>query len=686
LAAKQSPGNEEIASLAGERSFAMTPSSKNMHASILPLFPSHSHPLILAHDPDGLLADESLLSALAERGFTIIQETDPILLRHRVEQAKPFTLGKPAILITPDELNSLPYDLWQQGHPVTLALHTYFPNLAYPVIRTLTPAQRARLSEATQPTERLGERSTIEFLLQHVFGIQPSLLDQPACFILWLDDYHQKLAPLPPALTDALLDRLRSLPVYADWPLSEILLDRPAFQDFIQGQWRASLARQSGEAIGELPGAYLLTFERDQALQDALPRFVRSGSLALVEVPKEIRLPTWTLAGVIVSDEDPRPRRMAELLEIIQDGMNSLSAEVRWADWQVIAWAWAELSNLWHASHEISGPVSTFENKGTVLEVQARIDSAFLDWLHGHYSPLAAQQLPIPHHVHHIPHYLNYLRSKGEIQKIALVILDGMSLSDWLLARLAWQSRHADWLMKEMLVMAQIPTITALSRQALISGLRPADFYTPAGAGLNEAKSWTAFWGREGLPEDACTLCLLSLERDDPSADLTDPRLQAICLIERQLDEIMHGSVLGAVDHQDSVNLWISASESQPRTSARLERLLDLLLNVGYTTFLASDHGHCEAYGVGAPSEGLAARTRGRRARLYSDRLAALHTQQSFSDTLLWENDGILPAGLTAVLPANRQAFTEIDEIIITHGGATLDEVVVPLVELRKRQ
>jgi len=656
-----------------------------MHDSILSLFPPRTHPLILAYDPDGLLADESLLSALGERGFTIIQETDPSLLRHRVEQAKPFTLGKPVILITPDELNTLPYDLWQQGHPVTLALHTYFPNLAYPIIRKLTPVQRVRLSEATQPKERLSERGTIEFLLQHVFGIQAGLLDQPAWFILWLDDYHQKLAPLPAALADALLDRLHSLPVYAGWPLPEILLDRLAFQAFMQGQWLGYLAQQTGQAIGEQSGAYLLPFEHDQVLQDALPRFVRNGSLALVEIQKEIRLPAWTMAGVLVSDEDPRPRRMTELLETIQECLDNLSADARWEDWQAVARHWAELTNLDHASRGPSGRPPAFGKKGPASDIQSRLDAAFLVWLERRYSPLASQRLPVPHHVHHILHYLNYLRSKGDVQKVALVILDGMSLADWLLVRPAWQSRHADWLMKEALVMAQIPTITAISRQALISGLRPADFYTPAGAGLNEAKSWTAFWGREGLPEDACALFALNLERNDPSAELTDPRLQAVCLIERQLDEIMHGSVLGAADHQDSVNLWVSASDSQPRTSARLERLLNLLLDNGYTIFLASDHGHCEAYGVGAPSEGLAARTRGRRARLYTDRLAAVHTQQSFNDTILWENDGILPTGLTAVLPVKRQAFTELDEIVITHGGPTLDEVIVPLIELRKK-
>ena len=686
MAAKQSPGNEEIASLAGERSFTMTPSSKNMLDRLLSLFPPHTHPLILVQDPDGLMADESLLAALVERGFTIIQETDPILLHQRIEQVKPFASEKPVILITPDELNALPYDLWQQGHLVTLALHTYFPNLAYPVIRTLTPVQRACLSEATQPKERLGERGTIKFLLQHVFGIQTGLLGQPAWFILWLDDYHQKLTSLPPLLADALLDRLRSLPVYADWPLPEILLDRPAFQSFMQGQWRAYLAQQTGQAIGELSGAYLLNFERDQSLQDALPRFVRSNSLALVEVQKEFRLPAWTLPAVFVSDEDPRPRRMAELLETIQDSLAGLSADSRWEDWQAVAHHWGELTNLRHAACGTSGLDPAFEKKYAVSDAQTHLDKSFLSWLRSRYSPLAAQRLPVPHHVHHIPHYLDYLRSKGLVEKIALVILDGMSLSDWLLVWPAWNSRHADWLMKEMLVMAQIPTITAISRQSLVSGLRPVDFYAANGATLSEAKSWSAFWGREGLPENVCALLAINLERSDPSPEVTDPRMQALCLIERTLDDIMHGSVLGAADYQASVNLWALANTNCHPTSAKLESLLGLLLEQGYTLFLTSDHGHCEAYGIGTPSEGLSARTRGRRARLYTDRQAALHTQQSFNDTILWDNDGLLPAGLTAVLPAKRQAFVQINEVIITHGGTTLDEVVVPLIELRKKR
>ena len=149
-----------------------------MREQLLNLFPPQTHPLILVSDPDGLLTDESVLSALIERGFTIIQETDPILLRYRVEQVKPFQASNPIIVITDGALESLPYDLWQQGQRVMLALHTFFPNLSYPILRTLTPIQRAHLSQVTPPCETLGERRTIEFLLEHVFGLQSNMLQQ----------------------------------------------------------------------------------------------------------------------------------------------------------------------------------------------------------------------------------------------------------------------------------------------------------------------------------------------------------------------------------------------------------------------------------------------------------------------------------------------------------------------------
>ena len=74
-----------------------------MLARILAHFPPHTHPLTLAGDPDGLLAGEAALVELAGRGFRIIQESDPVVLRCQVEAARPFSPENPLLIITPGD-------------------------------------------------------------------------------------------------------------------------------------------------------------------------------------------------------------------------------------------------------------------------------------------------------------------------------------------------------------------------------------------------------------------------------------------------------------------------------------------------------------------------------------------------------------------------------------------------------
>jgi len=54
-----------------------------------------------------VLAEEELLTALSERGFTLIDESDPVSLRHRVEQARPWHINHPIIVVTDGPLDAL---------------------------------------------------------------------------------------------------------------------------------------------------------------------------------------------------------------------------------------------------------------------------------------------------------------------------------------------------------------------------------------------------------------------------------------------------------------------------------------------------------------------------------------------------------------------------------------------------
>ena len=663
-----------------------------MLAVILAHFPLHTHPLTLVSDPDGLLADEDVLAALAERGCMLVNEPDPVALRQRVEALRPWSADHPLIVITAGPLNQLPYDLWQQGQHVTLALHTFFPNLAYPVVRALTPAQRYRLSQTPPPSRRLGWRGTVEFLLCHVFAADLETLHRPACLVAWLDQLYQQADPLPTVLTGHLLAQLRQAPAYAGWPLDDLLVSREAFTTFVREQWRAYVQQQTGELLREEPVCYVLDFEADHTLQDALPGLVRSGMLEPVSVDQPGRLPSWAWPALLAPDEDRSSRRAAELLDILTEYLDTPLRQAqgrllrpssgqapegtRWEQWQAIARAWAELTTLCYGHDTPLEPAQ----REAYQKMQSEIDAAFLAWLRQRYAPLGSQRLPTPHHVHHVPHYIAYQRRQGGAGRVALLILDGMSLADWTLIGPVWRARHPNWRFEERLLLAQVPTITVVSRQALVSGLRPADFAATLDTTRVEPKHWAAFWTREDLSREACPHVHLALGRDDPPSEVDSARTRALCLIYNKIDDMVHDATLGTTDFQASLGVWLEEH------SQRLENLIAALLAQDFTIYLTSDHSHVEARGFGQPSEGLTVDSRGRRARIYSDRRAAANVQQGFSKTILWGGDGLLPDDVWVLMPEGRYAFATFNETVVTHGGLTLDEVVVPLVTINLQE
>ena len=167
-----------------------------MIPDLLRYFPAHTHPLTLVSDPDRLLAGEEVMQSLTERGFRLFEENDPVILRYRVEEARPFTSENPLIIVTPEALEDLPFDLYQQAYHLELSLHRFFPQLAYPILQLLAPGQIEILGSCQLPLETLSRQKTIEFILREVFAADPTRLGQPDALIAWLAEYHQRNSPL----------------------------------------------------------------------------------------------------------------------------------------------------------------------------------------------------------------------------------------------------------------------------------------------------------------------------------------------------------------------------------------------------------------------------------------------------------------------------------------------------------
>src|SRR5437867_1228793 len=117
----------------------------NWRDSILKHFQPKISRLTLVADPDSLLTEEGMLSAIRARGFDLIPFDDPVAFRFAYESQyrQPWDSGENTELVVvlrseEDDLRKLPFDLLQAGRRLpTFRLAQIFPKLSNPVVQAL---------------------------------------------------------------------------------------------------------------------------------------------------------------------------------------------------------------------------------------------------------------------------------------------------------------------------------------------------------------------------------------------------------------------------------------------------------------------------------------------------------------------------------------------------------------------
>ena len=137
----------------------------------------------------------------------------------------------------------------------------------------------------------------------------------------------------------------------------------------------------------------------------------------------------------------------------------------------------------------------------------------------------------------------------------------------------------------------------------------------------------------------------------------------------------MHGMELGAAGMHNQARQWASQSF--------LLKLIVLLHSSGFQVYLASDHGNIEAKGIGRPAEGAIAELRGERVRVYSDARLRSQVKEQFPESIEWPSIG-LPDDYLALIASNRTAFVKSGEHVVSHGGISVEELIVPFVHINR--
>ena len=646
--------------------------------------------LTLVADPDGLLLEEGILEGVRERGFELIPFEDRIAFRYAYESKfrSRWDLGEHTDLVVvlrsqASDLGGLPYDLLQAGR-LSFSLGDIFPNLSYPVVTALDRADLDALYEAQgrHAPGQLGDNATKEFVLRHVFGIAPELVKQPSDLLRVLLRRHYSSQRIPAVLDERFVQLLRQGNLFEDWPLETLVTDREAFFSFLQERWPLFLDRKAAKGAsclqeGSPPyglaveGPVDLPFDHHDVRVYIDNLFVEGVLHSVPHDHADMLSRTWVGIGVRTAPIEDNSRRLGRLIDSLQRSLPA--GDARHTEWFHFSRRWAELVLLMNEQTD----AVRVDTSDQVKNLQAQVDAGFTAWLLKRYAGLVNLPPVPPVMLHHLPRFLARQVAEDRGVKIALILVDGLAMDQWLVVRAALALRRLGFRFREQAVFAWIPSLTSVSRQATFAGKAPIFFPNSISTTDKEPVLWGQFWADHGFAPNE----VLYIKRlgdgslDDVSEALSHPKARVAGLIVDKVDRIMHGMEMGTAGMHNQVAQWAS----QPY----LDALLDLLLGRGFRVYLTSDHGNVEAVGCGRPAEGAVADLRGERVRVYPDAGLRRKVKKRFPAALEWGTVG-LPEGYLALLAPARQAFVQEKQRTVCHGGISIDELIVPLVQIER--
>lgn len=437
--------------------------------------------------------------------------------------------------------------------------------------------------------------------------------------------------PQPRSIIDLARDSLR------DELAQALLADRPRIDD-VQRAWEAWIADPAGSRWD---------VHMHEARAELIDMFT-AGRLSPAG-KGEADLPPWATVGV--AQESPGARAASLLAE---PPAKATSLE----DWVRIAQWWGEVrSDLAQVN-----PTDT-DLEGQAWEWWAQTDIEFLAWLRKSYgAQLTRSWANWPASLDKVQPFL--AKRKAEVERLLVVVLDGMGFTQWTRIRELIGARVA----QSGGVLAMLPTLTEVSRQAIAAGELPIRFAESLRSTNKEPHRWNSAWDEMGVSAAWIRIDGVRIEELSvvPFGDA-----DVIGLVLGATDELMHGAeLLGDIGFHVGLKAWVR--------SGVLEAVLERAVALGYEVWLTADHGNLAVVPEKERREGDFVERSGTRVRRYSSK--ALRDAGAV-EGIAWdelpgypreESQRLLFApGRTGWGPAG-----------LSHGGLSLDEVIVPLVQI----
>lgn len=671
----------------------MTLEKFSWQQAILAHFTPKRESMLLAIDPDNLLRDDALLAAIQNSNYDVLELGDEVTFRDAFERnyRARWDAGEARHIVvvvhTTDAERHIPYDLWQKGRRVELSVANLFTHLNAIVVRDLDNAYYADLSPAHQQLVarnemQRGERQTIEFILRAVFGLDPLATGDPARWVEFLIHKHYSARTLPPALEEYVAERL--LPLAGSTGLRrEFLMDSQAFYAWLSSQWAAYVPHA---ASGASPATVDFS---DPRLRPLLGYLFAEGLVARAPLPAGLPPErAWMACGLALGGTETETAvkqealgavytlkaRLGRFSKLEEVGLPGGATDLR--DWLNLAAEWAEAV---HAANTLPETLYT-EIKDDLAAARATLDGHFWAFLQARYSAAdyySDNRGPIT--VAAVNGWLG--RAVKPDARLALICCDGMALDAWRLLADHLRATLPGVTFDEDRTYAIAPTVTPVSRQALFAGRLPAAFGDTIGRTDQDAARWKAYWVNHDVLESRVAYQAINATSPDltPLKAIADSRNRRLGILLSLFDEVMH--LTKDMPSDADKRVYYDTLRSHLR-NGHVEQLFDLLLAAGYRVFLTADHGSIAGQGTGLTPPRALIETYARRVVIF-DR-PKLAQEYAEAHDLRYFRTKALPPDVHPIYLPRTNLFAAKGTTQVSHGGLSLEELVVPFVEVRR--
>lgn len=597
---------------------------------------SHKQHLIIA-DSDNLFEYVELKQALEEAGYTLVECKTELSVRLTYELA--IRESDKRFLVICSFQYFPPPDIEDKVSFHNIGLAQIFQNLDSKAIKGLSFNGLCLLSNI-KPYETLGHEKTLKFLLENLYNVDFDSLTNPKAkervmnsLITVLLEKNGINPPLRNFLTQL------SRPYFPELTQNE--LSGSNLIQFLQREWELFVSGKSSK----------LDFE-DNFLNKSLGFLFAFGHLKPIQIDKASfeSFPKHLRIGLYIDENGSSDSELEVLVDYLKQQIGTI---------EDIPDQWFRIIQVLSNAKLKSFSATNEEIKLSFQKLETSLNTRFQRFIENSYGSLfSLSGVRKPVVVSRILEHMNASPSG----KKAMLVIDGMSFWQWQILGNYLSAEGIKY--SQSASLAFIPTITAWSRQAIFKGDKP-DLESD---NSKESKLFEEYWKSKGKASFQIQYNKFGINSLITGAQIPSD-VTSLALVCNDLDEIMHGSILGNAQLKKSTEEWVSQS--------RIVNFIKELRSNGFQIFITSDHGNIEAIGLKnlTLKDKVGAFSRSKRhLKFDNDTLLGNFTSQN-------PQIEIGKRGLSIFLK-NQEAFTDQEKRVITHGGSHIWEVIVPFITI----